>query len=66
MRRSLALAGPPKLAKNRGGGGALIQDSALNRANTVSLITIIRPLQFNYLSYKLFWKKNSVRLQKIK
>ena len=35
-RRSLALAGPPKSAKNRGGGGgALIQDSALNRANRV-------------------------------
>ena len=31
-RRSLALAGPPKSAKNR---GVLIQDSAINRANTV-------------------------------
>ena len=30
----MALAGPPKSAKNR--GGALIQDSALNRANTVT------------------------------
>ena len=28
------LAGPPKSAKNR--GGALIQDSALNQANTVA------------------------------
>ena len=35
-RQSLALAGPPKSAKEKGGGGvALIQDSALNRANTV-------------------------------
>ena len=33
-RRSLALAGPPTSAKNRG-GSALIQDSALNRANRV-------------------------------
>ena len=24
----------------------------------------LRPLQFNYLSYELFWKKNPVRLQK--
>ena len=23
-----------------------------------------RPLQFNYLSYELFWKKNPVRLPK--
>ena len=30
------LGGTPKLAKNwGGGGGALIEDSALNRANTV-------------------------------
>ena len=35
-RRSLALAGPLKSAKNRGGGGgALIQDSAPKWANTV-------------------------------
>ena len=33
-RQSLALAGPPKSAKNR--GDALIQDSALNQANTVN------------------------------
>ena len=33
-RRSLALAGPPKSTKNR--GRALIQDSALNRVNTVN------------------------------
>ena len=39
-RRSLALAGPPKSAKNRG-GGALIQDSALNRANTVMVNEIL-------------------------
>ena len=33
-RRSVVLAGPRKSAKNRGvGGGALIQDSVLNRAN---------------------------------
>ena len=37
-RQSLVLAGPPKSAKNRGGGGcALFLDSALNRANTVLL-----------------------------
>ena len=35
-RRSLALAGPPISAKNR--GDALIRDRALNRPNTVHLI----------------------------
>ena len=64
-RRSLALAGLPKSAKN-GGGGALIQDSALNRANTVSLIIIIRPLQFDYLSYKLFLEKEFCQTPKNK
>ena len=32
---TIALAIPPLTVKNRGGGGALIRDRALNRANTV-------------------------------
>ena len=35
---TIALAIPPLTMKNRGGGVALIQDRALNRANTVFVI----------------------------
>ena len=55
-RRSLALAGHPKSAKNRG-GGALIQDSVLNRANTVLCFgETLRYLQVKVMTTKQIFK----------
>ena len=59
-RQSLALAGPPKSAKNR--GGALIQDSALNQANRVYPSVVCPFLVFKYISF--FYRKNVSLIKK--
>ena len=42
---TIALAIPPLTVKNRGGGGALTRDCALNWANTVSYHPTVRHFQ---------------------